>query len=346
MLAEAKLPALLVSHPVNVAYLSGFTGTYGLLLVTEERDWLLTDFRYLEQARSQVTGPEVLDIGPQAWRQVVELLVARGVPQLAVEADHLTVDAFRRLEGALSGKATLLPVTSPVARLRQVKDEEELLKIAAAVALADEAFAHILGFMEPGRSEQEVALELERYMRERGARGVAFEVIVASGPRSAMPHGVAGEKKLAAGEAVVLDFGCVLDGYCSDLSRTVFLGQVTEEQSHIYQAVLAAQECALQGLRAGLGGREADALARDRLAGLGLGEFFGHGLGHGLGREVHEAPRLRTEAVEVLEPGMVVTVEPGVYLAGRFGVRIEDVVVIEAEGCRNLTGSDKKLMCI
>ena len=183
-------------------------------------------------------------------------------------------------------------------------------------------------------------------MRLRGASAIAFTIIVASGARAALPHGVAGEKRLEAGDAVVLDLGCVLDYYCSDLSRTVFIGEAGEEERSVYREVLAAQQAALDGVRAGMTGKEADALARDYLQGCGLAQHFGHGLGHGLGREVHESPRLSPLSGEVLEAGMVVTVEPGVYLPGKFGVRIEDVVVIGEKGCRNLTGSTKELICL
>jgi Xaa-Pro aminopeptidase len=339
-------PALLVSNPVNVSYLSGFTGSFAFLLLTCGRDILLTDSRYLEQARGEAEALEVLDTGPSVWRQVESLLAAEGIVRLALEADHLTLEAFDRLRQVVAGKVALEAVLSPVADLRRVKDGEELASLIAAARLADKAFEHILGFIAPARSEQEIALELEHYMRENGAQRIAFEVIVASGSRSALPHGKAGGKLLAPGDAVVLDFGCVLNGYCSDLSRTVFLGRPNEEQRHVYQAVLAAQGRALAGLRAGISGHEADALARDYLAAEGLAGFFGHGLGHGVGREVHESPRLKAEAEEILKAGMVVTVEPGVYLAGRFGVRIEDVAVIEDGGCRNLTGSSKQLTCI
>jgi Xaa-Pro aminopeptidase len=335
----------LVSNPVNVAYLSGFTGSYAFLLLAGGHDVLLTDSRYLEQARGE-TALEVVNAGTTLWQQVGELLSAEGVTELAVEADHLTVDAFARLNETLAGKAALEPVSSPVATLRRIKDGGEIASLAAAAMLADDAFAYILGRIAPGRREREIALELECYMRERGAQRIAFELIVASGPRSALPHGVAGDRMLAQGDAVVLDLGCVLDGYCSDLSRTVFLGRPDEEQRRVYQAVLAAQGCSLAALRAGITGHEADALARGCLAAEGLDGFFGHGLGHGLGREVHEAPRLKAGAEEVLLQGMVVTVEPGVYLAGRFGVRIEDVVVIGDEGCRVLSGSSKQLICI
>lgn len=346
VLAAGRLPAMLVSNPVNVAYLSGFTGSFAFLLLTAKRTVLLTDSRYLEQARGQAGELEVVDTGSAVWQQVGTLLSAEGITRLAVEADHLTVDAFERLKSSLAGKAELVASVSPVADLRRVKDKEELAGLASAARLADEAFAHILERMAPGQRERDIALELERCMREKGAQRIAFDLIVASGPRSAMPHGVAGGKRLARGEAVVLDFGCVLDGYCSDLSRTVFLGRPDEEQYRVYQAVLAAQGRVLAALRAGMTGHEADALARDCLAAEGLAGFFGHGLGHGLGREVHEAPRLKAGAEEVLKTGMVVTVEPGVYLPGRFGVRLEDVVVIEDGACRNLTGSSKELICI
>jgi len=339
-------PALLVSNPVNVSYLSGFTGSFAYLLLTGGRDLLLTDSRYLEQAREETGAVEVLDTGRSAWRQVESLLAAEGIMRLALEADHLTMEAFERLRQVVAGKVALEAVPSPVADLRLVKDGEELSSLAAAARLSDNAFEHILGYIAPGRSEQEIAAELECYMRASGAQRIAFEVIVASGSRSALPHGKAGGKLLAPGDTVVLDFGCVLNGYCSDLSRTVFLGRPDEEQRRVYQAVLTAQELALAGLCPGLSGHEADALARDCLAAEGLADFFGHGLGHGVGREVHEAPRLKVEAEEILKAGMVVTVEPGVYLAGRFGVRIEDVAVIENGGCRNLTGSSKQLTCI
>ena len=199
---------------------------------------------------------------------------------------------------------------------------------------------------KPGVQERDAALELEYFMRARGASGVSFEIIVASGKRSALPHGVAGDKRLETGDAVVLDLGCILEHYCSDLSRTVFIGDVSAKQKEIYQAVLDAQSHALQSIRAGMTGREADELARSILRSRGLDKHFGHGLGHGVGREIHELPRLSPVSDEELLPGMVVTVEPGVYLDGEFGVRIEDVVVVEETGCRVLTGSTKELICL
>jgi Xaa-Pro aminopeptidase len=342
---EAELDAVLVTNPVNVAYLSGFRGTMGHLLITGDQAWLLTDFRYLEQAQEQAEGFTVVDVAGSVWERVRELLLGEGLASLRVEGDHLTVDVFRRLEGVLEGMiVTAAP--SVVSGLRRIKSPKEQDAIECAVALTDRAFVHILPFIKAGVVEREIALELEYFMRKRGASGLSFDIIVASGYRSALPHGLAGDKLLADGDAVVMDFGCVLDGYCSDMTRTVFVGHAGKREQEVYQAVRKAQQHALDHLRAGMGGREADALARDVLKEYELEGFFGHGLGHGLGREIHEGPRLSPISEDVLEPGMVVTVEPGVYLGGGFGVRIEDVVVIEENGVRNLTQSVKDLLYI
>lgn len=333
---------LLVSNPVNVAYLSGFTGSFGYLLVDREQAVLFTDFRYHEQARQQAPEWELADCGSSVFKAVGERLREK---RLQLEADHLVVQVLERMKEALPG-VELLPVASPVAKLRAVKDPGEVEAIHRAQKLADAAFAHALTIIKPGVAERDVALEMEFFMRRRGATEMSFDLIVASGARSAMPHGVAGEKKIEYGDVVVLDLGCKLDGYCSDLTRTVFVGRVDPEAEKVYRAVLAAQELVLEKLEAGMTGREADKLAREALAEKGLGQYFGHGLGHGVGREVHEAPRLSPASEEVLEEGMVTSVEPGVYLAGRFGVRIEDLVVIDRHGCRNLTGSTKELICL
>lgn len=346
LLEKEKIEAMLVTNPVHVAYLSGFTGTAGMLLITGQDAWLLTDFRYLEQAEKQAPAFTVADTGSDGWKRVAQLADGTGVTSLAVEADHLTVREFAAL-GAACPDVKLLETDSPVKVLRRVKSKAEIDAIAKAQTLTDEAFAHLLGLMKAGMTEAEIALEAEFFLRRKGASGMSFAMIAASGARSALPHGVASRKKLAYGDAVVLDFGCVVEGYCSDMTRTVFVGEATERQRQVYGAVLAAQRHALEGLRPGLSGREGDALARDVLQELGLAAYFGHGLGHGVGREIHEAPRLSPAAGDVaLEPGMVVTVEPGVYFAGEFGVRIEDMVVVTAEGIRNLTHSPKELLCI
>ena len=344
-LDQLHVPAMLVTNPVNVAYLTGFTGTLGYLLVSAKNTYLLTDFRYLEQAGIQAKHCEIVDVCSSAWKRTADLLQGEGINALAVEGDHVIVETFEKMKVAMAG-ISLDFRASPVNVLRNVKSASEVAAIAAAVGLADQAFAHILSFIKPGVRERELALELEFFMRKQGASGLSFDMIVASGYRSALPHGVASDKRLELGDAVVMDFGCILAGYCSDLSRTVFVGQASGKQKKVYEAVLSAQCSALSNICAGMTGREADAFAREVLAGYGYGEHFGHGLGHGLGREIHEGPRLSPAGEEVLAAGMVVTVEPGVYINGEFGIRIEDVVVIEEDGVRNLTSCSKELFSL
>ncbi|MCR3923010.1 MAG: aminopeptidase P family protein [Firmicutes bacterium] len=337
--------AFLVSNPLNVAYVSGFTGTAGLLLITEKEAYLLTDFRYVEQAQQQAPAFKTIDAKGKLWQVAHTLLVDAGCKILTVEADHLTVDTYEKIVAALD-ELVVEGIASPVAKLRTIKSPAEIAAITAAQKLTDAAFTHILSFIKPGMREREIALELEFMMRKNGASGLSFEMIVGSGSRAALPHGVASAKELLVGDAVVLDFGCIVNGYCSDMTRTVFVGQASAKQREVYQAVLAAQQAALDKLRAGLSGQQADALARDVLVAAGFGEQFGHGLGHGVGREIHEAPRLSPTAEDILATGMIVTVEPGVYLPGEFGVRIEDMVVIEENGIRNITVSSKELFCV
>lgn len=334
--------AFLVTNPVNIDYLTGFNGTFGYALIKEDGAYFLTDFRYQEQARQQVADFDVADIGMSVWKKIGELLKG---DRLSVEAEHLTCAVLDKMKEALPG-VEIMAAPSPLSKMRSVKSDEEIARIAAAVSLGDEAFGYALELLRPGVREAELALGLEFYLRLKGARRVAFDLVVASGPRSALPHGVAGDKEIAPGDTVVLDLGCVLDGYCSDLTRTVFIGGVGQEEREVYHVVLAAQERALAGIRAGMTGKEADALARDYLVEKGYGANFGHGLGHGLGREIHEMPRVSPVSEEVLAEGMTITVEPAIYLPGKFGVRIEDVVVVGKDGCHNLTTSTKELICL
>ncbi|MBT9141242.1 MAG: Aminopeptidase YpdF [Dehalococcoidia bacterium] len=345
LMSIKKLEATLFSNPVNIAYLSGFTGTAGCLLITAEKSYLFTDFRYLLQAQNEATEFTVVDVGQSAWHKVADSLALLGINLLSVEADHLTVDSYHRLAAALSG-VTVNAVPSLATELRRIKSFEEQAALEAAALLTDRAFVHILPYLRAGVREKDVALELEFFLRRHGAAAVSFQFIIASGHRSALPHGVAGDKLLSHGDAVVLDFGCILNGYCSDMTRTVFVGSFSKRQQQVYHAVLAAQERALAQIRAGITCGEADALARDALAEHSLAAYFGHGLGHGLGREVHEAPKVSAAGNELLTAGMVITVEPGVYLDGEFGVRLEDVVVVEEKGTRNLTQSAKDLQVV
>ncbi|MCL6625732.1 M24 family metallopeptidase [Alicyclobacillus shizuokensis] len=342
------LDAAFIAEPSNRRYLSGFTGTSGYVLAGLSEQWFLTDFRYVEQAKSQCPDFHVVNYGPSLVSALADLLQTAGVKSLAFEQDYLTygeVQRYRELEERVPG-LSLVPVSDLVESLRMVKDAEEIKRVEQAVAVADAAFEYILGVIQPGVTEKEVALELELFMRRQGASGPSFETIVASGWRSALPHGVASDKVIEDGEFVTLDFGAVVDGYCSDITRTVVVGQPTDRQREVYEHVRQANELALAQARPGLTGRDLDAVARDYLASHGLGEAFGHSLGHGVGLAIHELPRLSKQSDDRLARGMIVTIEPGVYLPGWGGVRIEDDIVLTDDGCRVLTHAGKDLMTV
>lgn len=335
LLAQQQLDAMLIAKPENRRYLTGFTGSAGFAVITASEALLLADFRYVEQARAQAPGFEVIKADRQFIDTLAEGAAARGLVRIGFEADGLTYKQHADF-GKRLAPAVLVPVEG-VDRVRWVKDSEEIARITRAVEIADAAFTHILGFLKPGAVERDVAVELEFFMRRRGAEKEAFESIVASGPRSALPHGRASDRVLHKGDFVTLDFGALYEGYVSDCTRTVVLGEATPKHKEIYGIVLAAQRAALAGIKPGMTGREADGLARTLITEAGYGETFGHGLGHGVGLAVHEGPTLSPREEAVLAPGHVVTVEPGIYLPGWGGVRIEDLVVIAAGGCRSLT---------
>lgn len=342
LMEEQGVPAIMVAKPENRTYLSGFDGTAGIALVTKTEALLLVDFRYTEQATQQAPQFQVIQTSPQPYETLVQVIRERDIERVGFEADYLPFAQVQKLTEALR-PVELVPVES-IDRIRWVKDQEEQTRITRAVEIADSAFAHVLEYLRPGVTEQEIAIELEYFMRRQGATKPAFDTIVASGPRSALPHGRASERVLERGDLVTLDFGAVYGGYCSDCTRTVVLGKATEEQRKIYTIVLEAQEKALAALRPGVQGKEVDRVARSFIAERGYGEHFGHGLGHSVGLAIHETPTLSTREENVLEPGMVLTVEPGIYLPGWGGVRIEDLAVVTEDGCRVLTKAPKTLL--
>ena len=345
MLREQKLDALLVTEPSNRRYISGFTGTSGLVVITPAAAWLLTDFRYVEQAGEQAPFFEVVEHQGEAVHTLKELLNKAGVRQLGFDQNHLVYGEYQRLQEALN-PIRLVPTAEWVERLRYVKDPEEIRLIRKAVAIADQAFEHVLNILRPGIRECDVAAEIEYKMRRLGASGPAFDTIVASGPRSALPHGVASERVLQAGDMITLDFGARYQGYCSDLTRTVALGRVDDKLREIYRIVLEAQLKGLAEIRPGMTGREADAVVRSYISERGYGEAFGHGTGHAIGLDIHEAPSLSRRSESTLEKGMVLTVEPGIYLPGLGGVRIEDDVLLTETGLEVLTGAPKEFLVI
>jgi Xaa-Pro aminopeptidase len=342
LIAERELDQLFVSDLTNVRYLTGFTGTNGACLVGRDELIFFTDFRYTERAAQEV-GPEWER--PEGERELVPQIAARMSGRVGFEDAKLTVRQLARLEAAIDESADLVPAGDLVEQLRAVKEPQEIERIAAAAELADEVYRWALERGLVGRTERDVAGACEARLRELGAEP-AFPPIVATGENGALPHAEPGEREIARGELVVFDMGALLDGYCSDCTRTFATGEPGEEAREVYDLVLTAQLAGLGAIRAGASGREVDAVAREIIDEAGHGDQFGHGLGHGVGLEVHETPRLATTSEDELREGNVVTVEPGIYLPGRFGVRIEDLVVLTADGCRNLSGLPKELQIV
>lgn len=333
----------LVSNPVNRRYLTGFTGSAGLVWISNTRQAILTDFRYLEQVKTECPGWELIRI--ESYIESLKTLTEEdNVQTIAFEKDYVTVKQMEDWQEKLTPQFT--GITGWVEELRMIKNKEEIENIKKAAKIADEAFAKLLPTLRSGLTEREVALELEFLMRKAGASGMSFDPIVASGPRSALPHARPGERIFSVGDFVVFDFGCIVNGYCSDMTRTVVIGEPEEQHLLIYDLVLEAQIKSLAAVGPGKTGVEVDAIARDIISDMGYGEYFGHGLGHSLGLEVHESPRLSKTDQTALKPGMIVTVEPGVYLPGFGGVRIEDLVLVTEDGAEVLSSTFKELYVV
>lgn len=339
LLNGAGVDAVLLTSRENRRYLSGFTGSAGVLLVDRSEVYLLVDPRYTEQAREETEGLTVVEVR-DGWAEAVAALAAEhGWMALGYEEEYLTCRQYRELQEKIGAKK-LVPVAG-LEELRVVKSEEEVARIAEAVRLVDRAFAYLCERVAPGRTELDIALDLEVFLRRNGADGVSFAPIVASGPRAAMPHGLASDRVIGYNELVIIDCGAVVDGYCSDFTRTLVTRAPLPWQEEIYGIVLEAQQAAIATVRAGVEARKVDAAARAVIEAHGYGDYFGHSTGHGVGLAVHEAPRLSKKEERRLEAGMVVTVEPGIYLPGRGGVRLEDLVVVREGGCEVLTGAPK-----
>jgi Xaa-Pro aminopeptidase len=342
LVGQRELEMLFVSDLINVRYLTGFSGTNGACLVGPEVRVFFTDFRYTERAAQEVGGEWVR---PEAERELLPQIAARMRGKVGFEDGKLSVRQHGRLAEAVSGQVELVPAGDLVEELRAVKDEGEIERIAAAAELADQVYGWALERGLTGRTEREVAGACEARIRELGAEP-SFPPIVAASENGALPHAEPGEREIAAGELVVFDMGALLDGYCSDCTRTFATGEPGEDARQVYELVREAQAAALEAVRAGAGASEVDQLPRKMIAAAGHGEHFGHGTGHGVGLEVHEGPRLAASSDEVLREGNVVTIEPGVYVPGRFGVRIEDLVVVTGRDYRNLSGLPKELQIV
>ena len=342
-LTQEGIEALIVTKPANIRYLSNFsTPEDGKVLITQDHAVLITDGRYIAQAKEEVDIEVAIDID----RDWIKLMIDNylGTQALSFESDAMTVANADLLNAKFTEHKLAAPkaCSGIIEKARLYKTAAELDKMREAAKLGDEAFSHILEFIKVGMKEVEVALELERYMRTKGAESVSFEIIVASGHRSAMPHGLASQKEIQSGELVTLDFGCVIDGYHSDMTRTFGMGKVSDEHRKIYDTVLEAEETALAAVAPNKKGVDIDGIARNIITEAGYGDYFPHGLGHGVGLEIHEAPNLSPRQPDiVLEPGMTVTVEPGIYIPGDAGVRIEDLAVVTETGAERLCFSDK-----
>ena len=344
MLRQEGIDGLLLTNSYNRTYMTGFTGTAGVVLLSAERALFITDFRYVEQAQKQAVGYEIVQHTGPITEEVAKRAKELGITKLGFEQDTLTYSEYRMYGD--KAEAELVPVSGLVEKLRLIKTDAEIKILKEAAQIADAAFTHILSFIRPGVSELAVSNELEFFMRRQGAVSSSFDIIVASGHRSALPHGVASEKLIETGEFVTLDFGAYYKGYCSDITRTIAVGEPSQDLKDIYDVVLEAQLRGLDGIRAGVTGKEADALTRDYITEKGYGQYFGHSTGHGIGLEIHEGPGLSIRSDTVLEPGMAVTVEPGIYIAGLGGVRIEDDVIVTKEGNEILTHSPKELIIL
>jgi len=346
LLPDAGADLMLISDLVNVRYLTGYTGSNGLALVGPRTRTFITDFRYTEQSAEEVDASFERRIAPQDLAESVGEVLPEGPLRLGFEDAHVSVRTHARLRELLDERVELIPTGGVIEKLRAVKDDAEIERIRAACTLADAALEQILADGLIGHTEREVALALEFAMRELGAQRPSFASIVAAGPHGALPHAQPRDAVIEPGELVVIDWGAELDGYCSDCTRTVATGPIGEQAQEVYALVRAAQLAGVEAVRAGRDGREVDGLARAVIDDAGYAEQFGHGLGHGVGLEVHEAPRLSKRSDDTLAPGNVVSVEPGVYLAGAFGVRIEDLVVVTETGCEILTGLTKDLRVV
>ncbi len=342
---EKNLDGVLITSGVNIRYISGFTSVDGLVLVTQNDLRLFTDFRYIIQAGEELyEGFELTEItADKLYTALGDALKSGGVETLGFEIQSMTCAVYDEVKPLCR---EMVPFSEELNRLRLIKTPDEVALLQKAQSIADAAYAELLTRVKPGMSEREVRAELLYICGRLGSDGPSFEPIIGSGPNGAMCHAVPSARRLQSGDLVVVDFGCLAGGYCSDMTRTFGVGRLDDELIRIYDIVRRAQALALDALRAGIGGKALDAVARDYITAAGYGEAFGHGLGHGFGLQIHEAPSTSLRSTDTLEAGMTITIEPGVYLEGKGGVRIEDCCVVTEEGCLNLVSSGKDLTII
>lgn len=341
---EKGLDGIMISNRYNMRYISGYCGDTGIVLLTKEDNLLFTDFRYIYQAQAEASGYEVIDIGNDGYaKAIARELKSRKITSLGFESDEISYTSYTQFLKELDG-IQLIAYTNELSQLRMVKTSEELAKIKEAEHIGDLVFAKIIQDIKPGVTELEIAAKIEYLLKTNGAEGISFAPIVASGVNSSMPHAVPSKKAIELGDFVTLDFGCIYEGYCSDMTRTVVVGKASEKQKEIYHTVLKAQLAVLDQLKAGMKGIDVDKIARDIIYQAGYEGCFGHGLGHSAGLFIHESPRASAKSEDLILENMILTVEPGIYVKDFGGVRIEDLVLVTKDGYENYTNSPKELM--
>ncbi|MCE5038141.1 M24 family metallopeptidase [Staphylococcus auricularis] len=342
-LQDEQLDAIVVLSDYNRRYLSKFSGTSGALVITTSEQYLLTDFRYIEQATNEATEFEIVNQQGNLIDAIVQQLESVNAEKVGFEGDLISYDQFTQLD---KGQYTLQSISGLIEKIREVKDEDEIELIQQAADIADEAYEYILTVVKAGMTEQQVKAKLESKMLELGAEGTSFTTIVASGQRGALPHGVASDKAIENGDLVTLDFGAYYKGYASDMTRTFAVGQPDQKLVDIYNIVLEANKKGIEAAKPGITGKALDAVARDYIAEKGYGDAFGHSLGHGIGLDVHEGPAISKNSDATLNVNQCVTIEPGIYVEGLGGVRIEDDILITENGCQRFTKSTKDLIIL
>lgn len=355
---QEKLDGIIITDGYNIHFLTGYKGHTGCLLVVDNQWYIFTDSRYTEQVTIEAPQCKCIDIGMNGYSKSISavfstLFVNCGKTDINIgfENKHISYEQYKAFENEFKknfeDRIKLVEIGDKINLLRQVKNQDEIRKIARAEKIGDDTFTHIIEFIKPGMTEKEIATEIEYTMKQYGADGLSFDTIVASGPNSSLPHAVPTDRQITDGDFITMDFGCIFEGYCSDMTRTVFVGNSpSAKQKEIYSIVLEAQKSAISNIKPGMKCSDIDACARNIIEKAGYGQYFGHGLGHGVGLFIHEEPRFSRSCDTILEPGMVITVEPGIYLPGEFGVRIEDLVEITKDGCNNLTHSPKEFITI
>ena len=341
------IDAFLITSPENQRYASGFHSTDGAVLITNESAYLFVDSRYIEAAQKAAAGYtiELIDIQNTYKKRISEALKRHGCTSVGFEDARLSYAEYIKYSSDII-KPPMKPASKLINELRRVKDSWEIENLIAAQRIAERAFDDILGIIKPGITEREIAAEITYRMLKYGGENTSFDPIVVTGANTSMPHGVPGDERVQSGDFVTMDFGCVYNGYCSDMTRTVAIGSVSDEMKRVYDIVLEAQLAGIAAARAGVRGSEIDAAARKVISDAGFGQYFGHGFGHGIGLDIHEEPNARLTSEFEMEAGAVISAEPGVYLPGRFGVRIEDVIIIEENGCKNITSAKKELIIL